>query len=236
MGTTEPKSIALLDADAQRQRELAAWLRHAGHEVSCFSKCGALAGALQRRVYDAVMLDWDLACAPGHGAAPPLRQCRHAAVLVLAGDAGDASGDAAAAALLAGADAFLRRPLYREETLARLRAVLRRCPRQRAGPICLGPVRLDRTLGRAWSCGAEVKLSATQFALATRLFENAGHVVSARWLCTWVWGEPDAVGAATVARHVRTLRRKLGIHPANGLRLAVVNRRGYRLDVVGDSR
>ncbi|MGY2489516.1 winged helix-turn-helix transcriptional regulator [Cupriavidus sp. CP313] len=233
MGTTEPKSVALLDADAQRQRELASWLRHAGHEVSCFSKCGALAGALQRRVYDAVMLDWDLACAAGHGAAPPLRQCRHAAVLVLAGDA---SGDAAAAALLAGADAFLRRPLCREETLARLRAVLRRCTRQLAGPICVGVIRLDRTHGRAWSGGAEVRLSATQFALAARLLENAGHVVSARWLCTWVWGEPDAVAAATIARHVRALRRKLGIHPANGLRLARVNRHGYRLDVVGDSR
>lgn len=64
----------------------------------------------------------------------------------------------------AGADDYLAKPCAFDELLARLRALARRGPVERAPVLQVGDLRLDRAGHRAWRGDAAIELSAKEFA------------------------------------------------------------------------
>jgi two-component system OmpR family response regulator len=74
----------------------------------------------------------------------------------------------------AGADAYLTKPFAFDELLARLRALARRGPVERAPVLEVGDLRLDPAGHRAWRGKTQLDLSAKELAMLEIFMRNHG--------------------------------------------------------------
>ena len=109
-----------------------------------------------------------------------------------------------------GADDYLVKPYDFGELLARLRAVIRR-GRQPMLPdrLTAGPVVIDTRRRRADVRGAELPLTAKEYALLEYLSRRAGDVVSRADIAEHVWDEHYDPFSNVVDVYIQRLRRKL---------------------------
>ena len=111
-----------------------------------------------------------------------------------------------------GSDDFLAKPFEFKELIARIRAILRRVqtsPKENTEPrVEVDGLKLDpEAYEVAWR-DAYVRLTPTEFRILYLLVTNAGHVVSANRLYTYVWGS-EGGDANALRSHISHLRRKL---------------------------
>lgn len=115
-------------------------------------------------------------------------------------------------ALDAGADDYITKPFGVMETLARVRALLRRAAPQ-AEPsdrLCAGDIVLSLSDRTVTADGREISLTYKEFELLALLLENKGTVLRRGTILDRIWGYSFEGGTRTVDVHVRTLRQKLG--------------------------
>jgi DNA-binding response OmpR family regulator len=105
-------------------------------------------------------------------------------------------------------DDYLARPFLYEELVARIRAILRRCP-PRSELVDLGPLVVDRAARRVVVHGYEVSLSQKEFALLVKLASDPDRVFTREHLLRDVWGYPGYSATRTVESHASRLRVKL---------------------------
>ncbi|MFV0285859.1 MAG: response regulator transcription factor [Demequina sp.] len=134
--------------------------------------------------------------------------------------------EASVGSLEGGADDYLAKPFRFEELLARIRLRLRTATVAAAGPAIMrcGDVELDPLTRRVTVAGAEVDLSAREFALAEALISHAGRALSREQLLSRVWGYDFDPGSNVVDVYVRYLRAKVG-----AARIETVRGVGYRM-------
>jgi len=125
------------------------------------------------------------------------------------------------------ADDYVARPFAYEELVARIRALLRRCP-PRTDLLELGPLAIDRAGRRVLVHGEEVALSQKELALLVKLASAPGRVFTREQLLRDVWGYRSCAPTRTLESHASRIRCKLA---AAGLDGWVVNvwGVGYRL-------
>jgi DNA-binding response OmpR family regulator len=176
--------------------------------------------------HDLMVLDIGLPGMDGFEVLDQLRaQGSRMPVVVLT--ARDSVGDTVSA-LEGGADDYMSKPFRFAELQARIRLRLRQSTGAAAGAedaLATGRVRLDLRTRRASVDGAEVELSAREFALAEIFLRNAGQVLSREQLLDHVWGFDFDPGSNVVDVYVGYLRRKLG----SGA-ISTVRGMGYRFD------
>ena len=178
--------------------------------------------------YDAMILDVMLPRLSGYRVVRALRAEQHwLPVLMLSAKDGEYDQ---ADGLDCGADDYLTKPFSYVVLLARLRALLRRGTPERPAVLRHGDLELDPAQRKVTVAGAEVMLTAREFALLEYLLRRPGEVVSKTELLDHVWDAALDTAANAVEVYAGYLRRKIGRE-----RLETVRGAGYRLAAVGGS-
>lgn len=134
------------------------------------------------------------------------------------------SGADTVAGLEGGANDYVPKPFRFDELLARIRLRMAERPVESAADLVHGGMVLDVRTRRVRVGGADVDLSAREFALAEEFFRHPGQVLSREQLLSRVWGYDFDPGSNVVDVYVRYLRGKLGHE-----RIETVRGMGYRL-------
>jgi DNA-binding response OmpR family regulator len=132
-----------------------------------------------------------------------------------------------------GADDYLTKPFSFVVLVARLRALVRRGPRTANGAavtnlITAGPVAVDPVARRCTVDGAEVELTAREFALLETLARNVGLPLTRQQLLDHVWGGDNDATSNVVDVYVGYLRKKLRAGSEQEL-IQTVRGHGYRM-------
>ena len=137
-----------------------------------------------------------------------------------------------------GADDYVTKPFNPVELLARVKSQLRRYLQLGAGTvrsaaISIGAIALDDDAKTVTVDGEAVSLTPREYEILRFLMQNAGKVYSPAEIYRLVWQE-DCIGENPVAVHIRHIREKIEINPAEPRYLKVVWGQGYKME--GDAR
>jgi two-component system, OmpR family, response regulator RegX3 len=134
-----------------------------------------------------------------------------------------------------GADDYVTKPFRLRELVARMRAVMRRVPKNEESPdegeslevdgLSLDPDRHEVSLR-----GNLVPLPLKEFELLEILMANAGRVLTRETLIDRIWG-PNYVGdTKTLDVHIKRLRAKVEDDPSRPVRITTVRGLGYKFE------
>ncbi|MBQ7859760.1 MAG: response regulator transcription factor [Faecalibacterium sp.] len=137
--------------------------------------------------------------------------------------------------LSVGADDYITKPFRPVELIARVKSVLRRYTvlggaAMAPGTLTVGGLALDDDSKTVTLDGEAVDLTPLEYSLLKYLMEHPGKVYSSKELYRAVWGAAPVSGEGAVAVHIRHLREKLEIDPANPRLIKVVWGQGYKLE------
>jgi two-component system, OmpR family, response regulator len=127
-----------------------------------------------------------------------------------------------------GADDYLVKPFSFVELLARVRAMSRRGPIQRAVMLEVGDLRLDSARHQVWRGDTPIDLSRKEYAILEALMRHAGDVLSRFDLLEQVWGYDYENRSNIVEVYIRYLREKID-RPFGRNTLQTVRGVGYRV-------
>lgn len=134
-----------------------------------------------------------------------------------------------------GADDYITKPFNPIEVQARVRSQLRRYTKlggmeQKAGKIVIGGIEIDDEAKSVKVDGEEVTLTPIEYNILKFLSENEGKVFSSAEIYEKIWQEKPIGSEGSVAVHIRHLREKIEINPAEPHYLKVVWGHGYKME------
>ena len=137
--------------------------------------------------------------------------------------------------LTVGADDYITKPFNPIEVSARVKSQLRRYMQLGAGnqqPEVLkcGGIELDDKEKCVLLDGEEVSLTPTEYEILKLLMKHPGQVFSPKDIYRKIWNDLPYGSENTVAVHIRHLREKLEIDPAEPRYLKVVWGQGYKME------
>jgi len=111
-----------------------------------------------------------------------------------------------------GADDYITKPFKLRELLVRMRAVMRRAPRQADAPslINVGNLRLDADKHEVTLGGEKIELTPLEFQILEVLIKSVGKVVKRADLAIHLMENGYTGSEATLKIHIRNIRMKLG--------------------------
>lgn len=226
-------TILIIDDDPASRDWLAATLSVEGFDVVTASN--GPEGIAQVRAVSPSLVLLDMQLADSQGLSVYRSIAALSTVPVIMVTARDDELDAVLA-LEAGAADHITKPPRPRELTARIRAVLRRCGRPgppeevvpRAGNVTFGPVCIDLSRREAMVRGEAVVLSRKEFDLLALLVTEAGHVVTRKQCMERIWRDKKMGDSRTLDTHVKRLRKKVELNPAEPDHVVTVRGIGYR--------
>lgn len=133
-----------------------------------------------------------------------------------------------------GADDYITKPFNPPEVIARVNSQIRRYMRLGGGSgksklITVGGVSLDDNSKSVTVDGNPVSLTPLEYDILCLLMKNAGRVFSPKEIYRIVWNEAPMGAENAVAVHIRHIREKIEIDPAEPRYLKVVWGKGYKI-------
>lgn len=134
-----------------------------------------------------------------------------------------------------GADDYITKPFHPAEVCARVKSQLRRYMQLGAGKqvqdvLSCGGITLDDRQKQVLLDGEEVSLTPTEYEILKLLMQNQGSVFSPKEIYRKIWNDLPYGSENTVAVHIRHIREKLEINPAEPRYLKVVWGQGYKCE------
>ncbi len=224
--------ILLVEDEASLSEPLAYLLGKEGFEVVVADTGVAAVEMFTRSGADLILLDLML---PGISGTEVCRQIRAtSAVPIIMLTAKDTEVDKVVGLEL-GADDYVTKPYSARELVARIRAVLRR----QGGlddnygedaQLVAGPVKMDVDRHIVTVNGETVPLPLKEFELLEYLIRNSGRVLTRAQLIDRVWGNDYFGDTKTLDVHVKRLRAKVEVDPANPVFIQTVRGLGYKFE------
>lgn len=181
---------------------------------------------------DLVLLDLMLPGLSGTEVCKQLRQRSDVPIIMLT--AKDSEVDKVVGLEL-GADDYVTKPYSSRELVARIRAVLRRNSDLgdadlAGGILTVGPVRLDIERHVISINGSTVQFPLKEFELLEFLMRNCDRVLTRTQIIDRVWGSDYVGDTKTLDVHIKRLRAKIEVDPANPIYIQTVRGLGYKME------
>ena len=191
-------------------------LENEGYEVdACYDGETAIEMA-KANSYDLILLDIMMPKVDGLEACMRIRESSTVPIIMLTARSEDTDK------LIGfgyGADHYITKPFNILELKARVRALLRRSAikgaEDKSDKLTRAHITIDTSRRVAEKNGEVVDLTAKEFNLAELLMRNPGKVYSRERLLDIVWGVDYQGDVRTVDVHIRRLREKLELEPAD---------------------
>lgn len=134
-----------------------------------------------------------------------------------------------------GADDYITKPFNPVEMLARVRSQLRRYMQLGGGAvkddaIRIGSVCLDDKSKEVTVDGEKVSLTPTEYDILKFLMQHPGEVFQPKVIYRRVWNDEPYGAESTVAVHIRHLREKIEINPAEPRYIKAIWGQGYKME------
>jgi two-component system response regulator TctD len=216
--------LLLVEDDPSMQTALKRTLQNRGMQVELCSDGREALARWQQAPPDVVMLDLTL---PGMDGLLVLQEARRAGlktpvlILTARGTVGDRI-----IGLNTGADDYLPKPFDLDELEARLRALHRRAPSERAADAGIGGLAWDRESGAIHWRDQILELAPREAALLQALLARPGHAVTKERLFELVFPGETEVQYEAIEVVVYRLRKKLA---PTGAKLVTLRGLGYLL-------
>jgi two-component system, OmpR family, KDP operon response regulator KdpE len=220
--------VLIVDDEPPIRQFLRSALVNAGYRVDEATTAKQALSLSSQSPPDLVLLDLGLPDLDGQEVLRDLRQWLNAPIIVLSARDQEAQK---VTALDNGADDYLTKPFNTAELLARIRVALRHANRSPADDSSIfehGELKIDMNARRVFSNGAEVHLTPIEYKLLTTLVQNAGKVLTHRFLLKEVWGPQQVQDTHYLRVYMAGLRRKIETDPAQPIHLLTEQGVGYR--------
>jgi two-component system response regulator RegX3 len=222
--------ILVVEDEASFSDALAYLLGKEGFEVIVADTGPTAIEQFDRHGADLVLLDLMLPGLSGTEVCRQLRTRSNVPIIMLTAKDGEVDK---VVGLELGADDYVTKPYSSRELIARVRAVLRRQGDEDAvvdGILEAGPVRMDVERHKVSINGSDVAFPLKEFELLEFLVRNSGRVLTRSQLIDRVWGSDYFGDTKTLDVHVKRLRAKIEVDPANPVFIQTVRGLGYKFE------
>ncbi len=224
--------ILICDDEKDIVSALTIYLQAEGYEtVPAYNGREALQ-ALREQEIQLVLLDVMMPEMDGISALAKIRQESNVPVILLTAKSEDTDK---VLGLNVGADDYVTKPFNPVELIARVRSQLRRYLQLGGGAaqedtMKLGGIEIDDRKKTVTRDGEPVSLTPREYDILKFLMQHPGEVFSPSELYRRVWNEEPYGAESTVAVHIRHLREKLEITPAQPRWIKAVWGQGYKME------
>ncbi len=224
--------ILVVEDEESFSEALAYLLGREGFEVTVADSGSKAIEEFDRVGADLVLLDLMLPGLSGTEVCKQIRQRSDVPIIMLT--AKDSEVDKVVGLEL-GADDYVTKPYSSRELVARIRAVLRRNTDlgdtdPADGILTVGPVRLDTERHVIAINGSTVQFPLKEFELLEFLMRNCDRVLTRTQIIDRVWGSDYVGDTKTLDVHIKRLRAKIEVDPANPIYIQTVRGLGYKME------
>ncbi len=225
-------NILICDDEKDIRNALRIYLSSEGYKIfEAANGCEAIEAATREDIH-LVLLDIMMPQMDGITAMSRLREISNVPIILLSAKSEDTDK---ILGLNVGADDYVTKPFNPVELLARVRSQLRRYlslggGQIKASQIRVGGILLDDDAKNVTLDDNEVSLTPREYDILKLLMQNQGTVFSPKDIYRRVWGEEPFGAENAVAVHIRHLREKLEINPAEPRYIKVVWGQGYKME------
>lgn len=224
-------TILICDDDKDIVAALEIYLQSEGFQTrACYNGIEAI-DAIREGGISLILMDVMMPLMDGIKATLAIRAKHNVPILMLTAKS---EGTDKVLGLNIGADDYITKPFDPIELIARVKAHLRRFQRLGSAPITpeiirVGDIEIHDEKRKVTVFSEEVSLTPTEYQILKLLMMNQGKVYSSSDIYEQLKG--DGFGSEnTVAVHIRHLREKIEIDPANPRWIKVVWGQGYKLE------
>lgn len=232
------EKILIVEDELTLQETLAYNLTRQGYEVTTAGDGPSAIEKAHQIPFNLVLLDIMLPGMDGFEVCRILRQEMSMPILMLT--ARDDEIDRVVG-LEVGADDYLTKPFSMRELQARIKAMLRRVRmvreemisngiNQTSSILKLDNLSIDTSRREALIDGEPLELKPKEYDLLLFLAEHRGKALTREFILRNVWGWEFFGDSRTVDVHIRWLRGKIEVNPANPVRVITVRGSGYRFE------
>jgi two-component system response regulator RegX3 len=223
-------TILLVEDEASLSEPLAFLLQKEGYSVSIAEDGRRAVELFAQGQFSLVLLDLMLPELSGVEVCRAIRSTSQVPIIMLT--AKDSEVDIVVGLEL-GADDYVTKPYSSRELLARIKAVLRRQVTSDAGDDSLlrsGHLLLDSDRHTLTVNGTMTAIPLKEFELLEYLMRNAGRVLTRGQIIDRIWGSDYFGDTKTLDVHIKRIRSRIEVDPANPELILTVRGLGYRFE------